>query len=34
MQKGQIMERGTHEDLLAQNGLYTRLNQMQVVALT
>ncbi|GEO05352.1 antibiotic ABC transporter ATP-binding protein [Adhaeribacter aerolatus] len=34
MQKGQIMERGTHEQLLAQNGLYTRLNQMQVVALS
>jgi ATP-binding cassette, subfamily B, bacterial MsbA len=34
MQKGQIMERGTHEQLLAQNGLYTRLNQMQVVAMT
>ncbi|MGV3588335.1 MAG: ABC transporter ATP-binding protein [Adhaeribacter sp.] len=34
MQKGQIMERGTHEQLLALNGLYTRLNQMQVVALS
>jgi ATP-binding cassette, subfamily B, bacterial MsbA len=34
MQQGQIIEQGTHEQLLTQNGLYTRLNQMQVTTLT
>jgi len=34
LQKGEIMERGSHEQLLQQNGLYARLNQMQVTALT
>ncbi|MDB5263608.1 MAG: antibiotic transporter ATP-binding protein [Adhaeribacter sp.] len=34
LQKGEIKERGTHAQLMARNGLYTRLNQMQVVAQT
>jgi len=29
MEKGQIVERGTHDDLLAQSGLYRRLHDMQ-----
>ena len=32
MQKGQIVERGTHEELSQQNGFYSKLNQMQVSA--
>jgi subfamily B ATP-binding cassette protein MsbA len=29
MQKGEIVEQGTHEELLAKNGMYSRLVQMQ-----
>jgi len=29
MRQGQIIERGTHEDLLAQDGLYARLARIQ-----
>ena len=29
MQDGKIMERGTHEDLINQNGIYTKLTKMQ-----
>lgn len=29
MQKGKIIERGTHSQLLVENGLYARLNQLQ-----
>jgi subfamily B ATP-binding cassette protein MsbA len=29
MQKGEIIERGTHTTLLAQNGTYRKLNDMQ-----
>lgn len=32
MQKGRIVERGTHEELSSQNGFYSKLNQMQVSA--
>ena len=31
MQKGKIVERGTHEELIAQNGFYKRLVDMQEV---
>jgi subfamily B ATP-binding cassette protein MsbA len=31
LQKGKIIERGTHEDLIAQNGFYKRLVEMQEV---
>jgi subfamily B ATP-binding cassette protein MsbA len=31
LQKGQIVERGTHEELLAQNGFYRKLVEMQEV---
>jgi subfamily B ATP-binding cassette protein MsbA len=31
LQKGEIVERGTHEHLLKQNGMYSRLVQMQEV---
>jgi subfamily B ATP-binding cassette protein MsbA len=31
LQKGEIIERGTHEILLAQNGFYTRLVKMQEI---
>jgi subfamily B ATP-binding cassette protein MsbA len=31
LQKGEIIERGTHEVLLAQNGFYTRLVKMQEI---
>jgi subfamily B ATP-binding cassette protein MsbA len=31
LQKGEIIERGTHETLLAQNGFYTRLVKMQEI---
>jgi ABC-type multidrug transport system fused ATPase/permease subunit len=30
MQHGEIRERGTHRDLLAQGGLYDRLYRLQV----
>ena len=30
MQKGQIVERGTHEELSRQGGFYSKLNQMQL----
>ncbi|WP_034256577.1 ABC transporter ATP-binding protein [Adhaeribacter aquaticus] len=30
LQKGMVLERGTHEALLVQNGLYTKLNKMQI----
>jgi subfamily B ATP-binding cassette protein MsbA len=29
MQKGEIVEQGTHDDLLAQNGTYSKLVMMQ-----
>jgi subfamily B ATP-binding cassette protein MsbA len=32
MQKGKIVERGTHEQLSMNGGLYSKLNQMQVTA--
>ncbi|KAA9324969.1 ABC transporter ATP-binding protein [Adhaeribacter soli] len=32
MQKGRIVERGTHEELSMSGGLYSKLNQMQVTA--
>src|SRR5690606_28775718 len=32
MQKGQIVERGTHAELSIKGGLYAKLNQMQVTA--
>ena len=31
LQNGKIVERGTHEQLLAQNGLYRKLVEMQEV---
>ena len=31
MQEGKIIERGKHDDLLTQNGLYKRLVDMQEV---
>jgi ATP-binding cassette, subfamily B, bacterial MsbA len=31
LQKGKIVERGTHEQLLAQNGFYRKLVEMQEV---
>ena len=30
MHEGQIVERGTHEELLALNGYYKKLNDMQM----
>jgi ABC-type multidrug transport system fused ATPase/permease subunit len=32
MEKGQIMERGSHQDLLLQNGLYKQLYEHQFLA--
>ncbi|HSI91196.1 MAG TPA: ABC transporter transmembrane domain-containing protein [Adhaeribacter sp.] len=32
MQQGQIVERGSHEELAAKGGFYSKLNQMQVTA--
>ncbi|MBX0335533.1 ABC transporter ATP-binding protein/permease [Pontibacter sp. HSC-14F20] len=32
LQQGSIVERGTHEDLLQQGGLYAKLTQMQLVS--
>lgn len=31
LQKGEIVERGTHDSLIAQNGFYKRLVDMQEV---
>jgi subfamily B ATP-binding cassette protein MsbA len=31
LQKGKIVERGNHEELLAQNGFYRKLVEMQEV---
>ena len=31
LQKGEIIERGTHENLFAQNGFYTKLVKMQEI---
>ncbi|MDX5420336.1 MAG: ABC transporter ATP-binding protein/permease [Hymenobacteraceae bacterium] len=32
LQQGQVVERGTHEDLLQHSGLYAKLTQMQLVS--
>ena len=31
MQEGRIVERGTHETLIAQGGYYKKLNEMQTL---